>query len=87
MVADGTAKITAATSSSASAILLVITIPGGKVISGKRTGSGPFFLSLLASFSVLAQSRTSPSLLQSSSPSVIPQLVVPMTATFCMLFL
>ena len=81
MLAEGTARMTAPIPSSASLILWVMVISLGRVIPGKR--SDPFFLSLLASRNVLAHNLTSTPFLTSNVESVIPQLVVPITATFC----
>jgi hypothetical protein len=81
IVAEGTARITALTPSSASSILWVMMISLGIGMSGKR--SEPCFLSLLASRRVLAHSLTSVPFFDSSVASVVPQLVVPITATFC----
>src|SRR4030042_1580372 len=81
MDAEGTARITASASSRAASIFGVIVISLEMVIPGKR--SGPVFLSLLASRAVLAHSLTSIPFFDSNVESVIPQLVVPITATFC----
>ena len=83
IVVEGTASITATASFIASAIWLVMWIDSRSVTSGKRLGSGPFFFRPAASFSVRAHSHTSTSLPESNMPSVIPQLVVPTIATFC----
>lgn len=57
----------------------------GMVISGKR--SEPVFLSLLASRCVRAHKRTSTPFLARITESVIPQLVVPIIAIFCIFFI
>ena len=57
-------------------------ICGGKMTLGNRSGSGPLFLSVLASLSVRAHNLTSVPLPASSRPRVIPQLVVPIMAVF-----